>query len=785
MSLSFRNSLFLLLVALLGVTLFSTMFIVLQATNEHIKANAEHELDIAERVFSAVLEQNTTQLRQRASLLVGDFGFKRAIATNEKNTITSVLANHGERIGADMMFLVRPDGDVIVSTHDLAGITTDIRQGVAGSGSNFVLLVVAEDLPYKVVLVPVRAPHLIAWVGLGFVIDRGLLGELKEITKTDIALVFQSDASNPVSVISTMDDQFPLLDGSKKDYSEVMSRILGNLQQDNWLSSEVSLRIGDSQRISALLSASLTDAIAAFRPLRHQVIGVGIVVMVLAACIAILLARRVSHPIEALVKAAVRIAGGDYSNEVCLKESNEFGVLGDKLNDMQHAIDAREKHIKFQAGHDLMTGLLNRNCLGDIISQQVKENPDYRFVLGVLQLANYEQLDYAYGRQISDQILMRVVFYIRRLFGSNSKLARLEGAQFLVIYDELAREDISDAADDMLATLSVPMVLDTIEISVEPVMSFVLYPEQGDSFDELLRRALLVLNKAQRNRLPYAIYQKGDDEIHMRQLKVTNRLQYAIANEKFEMYFQPQYSLRERRVHHAEALIRWEDEEMGRMFPDEFIPLAEQSGAISHISRWVFHYVVNRIRLWQEQGIRLAVGINLSAKDILQDELVEHFIETVECLEIDKSLVVLEITESAMISDPKKAVRHLQTFYDQGFKISMDDFGTGFSSLAQMKSLPIHELKIDKSFVLNLDTSEDDQKIVRSTIDMAHHLGVTVIAEGVENQASLNMLREMGCDIIQGFYLAKPMPLEQFDEWLQAFDADSFDAKSVKTAVLV
>jgi EAL domain-containing protein (putative c-di-GMP-specific phosphodiesterase class I) len=258
---------------------------------------------------------------------------------------------------------------------------------------------------------------------------------------------------------------------------------------------------------------------------------------------------------------------------------------------------------------------------------------------------------------------------------------------------------------------------------------------------------------------------------YLRKLKVTQRLQHAISHNGFKLLFQPQFDLNKKIIHSAEALIRWYDDDLGPVYPDEFIPLAENSGDITLITDWVFSEALIQLERWHAAGFELGVSINLSAKDILKDDFIDRVILQIDARKISPHLLMLEVTESALVEDMDHAIANLRRLYEAGVHLAMDDFGTGFSSLAQLKVLPVHELKIDKSFVLNLDKDIDDQKIVRSTIEMAHNLGLTTIAEGVENSPSIEMLKSMNCDAIQGYFLSKPITSDDLISWLETFNS--------------
>jgi len=770
MAISFRTSLLLIFITLLGLTLATTIWAVMRATDANARANAARELEVAERVFETLLAENSRQLTDRATLLSEDFAFRQAIATNEENTIISVLANHGERIGADLIIMLDPSGDVRISTHAIGDDVDRLRQHIRTGQSAFSDLTITEGQPYQMVMVPVEAPDLIAWVGMGFVMDSDLMNGFRDITKAEVTMLYRDDNSGAIRTLSTLSENplsLPALSGS---FASALNVAANRLRNDGWLSRQSTLVNSTDQQLGILMSVSLQEALAAYTNLRTQMLGIAALALVLAAVVTVLIARGITRPIDTLVRAARRIASGDYRKSVELDRKNEFGVLGDTLNSMQDAIQDRERHIAYQAQHDILTGLPNRDRMSTLMNERLTSAPNQPFGVLLMQISNFDALSDVYGVSVMDRVLQQAADRLNRNSRPDDRIGRVGTDEFLILAEHLSPAQCRAVVHQYQMGFEAPFHCDAIEIKAETRIGVVHCPEHADTYEDILRRAHIALNDARHHGLSFALYEIGRDEVHLRKITVTHRLQQAILNGGFELLFQPQYDLRAGRIHSAEALIRWHDPELGRMFPDEFIPLAEQSGDITLITDWVLNEALRQMAAWQADGHDLGVSINLSAKDVLQDVFIDGLIARLRHDDIRRDALMFEITESAVMADPEHALRNLQRLYDAGVSLAMDDFGTGFSSLAQLKSMPVHELKIDKSFVLRLDEDRDDQRIVGSTIDMAHHLGLNVIAEGVENQASLTLLYDMGCDAIQGYYLSKPKTANELREWLATFD---------------
>jgi EAL domain-containing protein (putative c-di-GMP-specific phosphodiesterase class I) len=262
------------------------------------------------------------------------------------------------------------------------------------------------------------------------------------------------------------------------------------------------------------------------------------------------------------------------------------------------------------------------------------------------------------------------------------------------------------------------------------------------------------------------VYASKHDHHSLDQLGLVSEIRRAIDNEELVVHYQPEVDLESGKTLRVEALVRWEHPERGLLLPDAFIPFARQSGLIRPITRYVLDAALRQCRSWQDAGIEVAVAVNLAGRDLLDSRLEEEVAEALARWKVDPELLELEIPESAVMSDPARIRRMLRRLRERGLRLAVDDFGSGYASLSHLKHLPVDILKIDKSFVSNIETDEDDEVIVRSTVELAHSLGLRVVAEGVESEEVLNRLASLGCDTAQGFWLSRPAPADELTEWL-------------------
>lgn len=294
-------------------------------------------------------------------------------------------------------------------------------------------------------------------------------------------------------------------------------------------------------------------------------------------------------------------------------------------------------------------------------------------------------------------------------------------------------------------------------------VSFVHYPSD---LETLLRQADTAMQHAKKNKLEQQIYNQQIDVNTLERLQLINELKSAIQHGELVLFYQPKLDLSLNKVTHVEALVRWQHPDRGMIPPDEFIPIAEQMGQMNALTRWVMNEAIDQYLSWKSQGIDLGIAINISAENLKDANFCQYVLDVIADRNVPIEALTLEITEDAVVSDPENAIKQLKILKQYGLKLSIDDYGTGYSSLAQLKQLPVDELKVDKSFVQNLMVNLDDQIIVNSTLQLAHSLGLRVVAEGIEDEGALKWLAQRGCEMGQGYYLSKPVDADSLVDWL-------------------
>ncbi len=429
-----------------------------------------------------------------------------------------------------------------------------------------------------------------------------------------------------------------------------------------------------------------------------------------------------------------------------------------------------EEALAHQALHDGLTGLPNRLLLQDRLTQAIRmaDRDGRPMALCVIDLDRFKDVNDTLGHLAGDQLLQEVAFRLRKALRASDTVARLGGDEFAVLLPETDAQAAMLASQKVVEALAATLVLEQCEVAVSASIGIAVYPENGADADSLLRCADVAMYVAKQTRGGYALYTPDQDHSSSQRLSLIGALRRAISEDELILHYQPKVDCQSGAVAGVEALVRWQHPQYGLIQPDAFIPLAEQTGLIRPLTRWVLNSAIRQARAWQDEGLSLSVAVNLSAHDLQDANLPRWLGDLLDKAGLSGEWLKLELTESALMSDPAQAMQVLTALCDLGARIAIDDFGTGYSSLGYLKHLPAHEIKIDRSFVADMAEQKRDRAIVRSTIELGHNLGLEAVAEGVEDQQTLDLLGGLGCDLAQGFYLSRPLPAKAVANWVRA-----------------
>ncbi|MDE3271520.1 EAL domain-containing protein [Pseudoalteromonas sp. G4] len=732
-------------------------------TADYVEQQLKQQIHFAHNVLQQNLKQQEQVLITSANVLTADFGFKQAVATLDTKTLQSALLNHSQRIKADLMVLVDLNGEFIASndqTHYTSKLVQEHIKSMPFKTAQAQILSIQDNV-YQIILVPVKAPRTIGYAIIGFRFDQSTLRQLRELLSLDISfisgkIIFQSSLSESSlaneNLMAPNQQGIQLLLSSAKFFHQT-------------------IELKNTQNISVVLSASLQQIHSDFKRLVVATIIATLLILIFAISFSRVLSKRVTHPLKKLMGLTKGISAGNFVvPKVEGSFPNELAKLYQDFEVMSNAIKQREQKITYQAERDLLTGLNNRyKTLSDL---NLLFSQNIQIAVINFNIKGFKTLNDTIGTVNGDKILQEIakrLNHYKKLSQSSeyTLLSRLHADEFLIAINISNVKQINNIITQLRNELERPFYIDEIVLSLQLYYGIANSIEHGNNSEKLIRRASMAASNAVKNNSTLLFYQDGDDEAYLYKLNLIEELKEALEQDGSNLFlnYQPKLNLKTKKVDKAEALIRWINKEGEFVNPELFVALAEQSGLIVTLTQWVIRQAVMQISLWNEQQFSLNVSINLSAQDIQHEQFVYFLLETTAEYGVDPSNIILELTERDIADNEALVVSRLTHLKSLGFEISVDDYGIGQSSLAKLKNLPVDELKIDKCFILKLDESQEDQDIVASTIALGHKLGLRVVAEGVENLASLELLKQFNCDYIQGYYLAKPLKAEQLTQW--------------------
>lgn len=736
----------------------------------------EKSLTVRGRVVDQLLQSRARQMHQTVRLASQDADFGAAVANADLNSLQELLVERSQAAGGDLALLLDLDGKLIASSAPLdpprltlPGLVSRAgEQGLARSSLQ------ANGRTFETVTVPLRAPLPVGWLAVGFAIDGRLAETIQSLTGL-YTTVYRPDGADDAILGSTLSPKAleALMQGVTTGQFAGDGIVSVDLPDEHFMAMQRQL-IPQSSAVTIMLKESVRDTNAPYRQLRSHALAVAGLAALLAMLGAAMLARRIGDPMHQLVSAARRIREGDYSTPVNVKSQDELGELALSFNAMQESIADREERITYQAQFDELTGLPNRLFVLERLAAAIEQSAETAESVSVLviDLNSFADIGSSFGHDIGDALLGQAAERLRASLDSRFVLARLEVDAFLAVLTGVDEAGAKDYGEELLRLLSAGLSVRELNVSLDACAGISCFPRHGADPEKLLLRATVAKNDAKAAQANVRVYEEGREDLHVRHVTILGDLRRAVREDELKVFMQPKVNLADGRICGAEALVRWDHPTLGFLPPNEFIPLAEQSGNISMISHWALTASIRECRLWQEDGLNLNVSVNLSGRDLQNSDLPCAISELLRDHDLDARRLVLEITEQALVRDLEDARRVLECLRGLGAKIAIDDFGTGYSSLVQIKNLPVDEVKIDRAFVMDLPGNRADVAIVRTAIELAHSLGLDVLAEGVENRATMRWLAAHGCERAQGFLIARPMPAEQFPGWLAQYNEE-------------
>jgi diguanylate cyclase (GGDEF)-like protein len=763
---------FVLVMVAVGVT---SLFLIHVTAVVAARKTVSAEVVAGARTFERLLELDSQRLIEGARLLSSDSAFKEAAAGADRASLGPALAKHGNRIGSAVTLLV--DGDRRIVAGTLAGeigkrFAHSKLLDRASAAQQATALVSYGGQLYQLVVVPVLAPQPIAWIAAGIRVDAAMVTELKSLTRLDISFLSRPEDGAWQMRASTLEE------GAKSDLTRdfganryATAGSDGNAEfGDDIITRVINLAPRADDGAVAVLQGSLPVALESIRTIEERQALVLLVGLVATVLVGLLLARGVAEPARAIAAAARRVAAGDYTPIADPSRKDEIADLAVAFRSMQAAVSANVSRMTELAHRDQLTGLPTRVLFADRLDQAIASGSRAGTPVAVLilNLDHVGHVNETLGHPIGDMLLREVAARLRSVVRrASDSVARIGGDEFAILMAGSRVSDAQRVAEAVIRALEVRMTLDGHVVDVHASIGVAVCPDHGHDPGKLLQRADVAMRTGKRDKMRIVMWDDRYDENGEKRLALMSDLKKAVDNEELALIYQPQVALGDSGEHFVEALVRWQHPTRGLVPPSEFVPLAEQTGYIRTITQWVLSHAVTQCAEWRNRGLPMNVSVNISAADLLNSDLTAQLEQMFEKEGCSAQWLTLEITENTIVGEPGHALKNLERLHDLGCKLALDDYGTGYSSLAYLRRLPLDELKIDKSCTMGMATDASDALIVRSTIELAHKLGLTVVATGVEDEGTLNQLRELRCDAVQGFLVSRPLAPDDVAAWVR------------------
>ena len=699
--------------------------------------SASRDLAANARVFDEIIGLRAKQMRASTDILSRDFGFREAVATHDDATIESALLSLRQRSNSAAAFVVGLDGSMVGSSDANLPPVESLWSALDGGQERGMIRL--GGLLALAAASPIQVPDTVGWLVLAQPLDAAEMRRLSRLAAVDIgARVVGASQLSPALRRAAL-GQVVETGGSERILHHVTA--LPALQE--------------GLRPRLVLDHSLTAALAEYAGLQWLLAALAAAGLTLVIAASWRVARTITRPLSAL-DAATRRLGEGKDAKVAVTSDDEIGRLGTSFNTMVDAIAERERQITHVALHDGLTNLPNRKLFVEQLDHALaRRRDDAQLMVVYVDLDDFKVVNDTLGHPAGDALLRNVASHLQEVLG-DAIVARLGGDEFAILLTDLAAsENLAALADRLQDCFDRSVLIDGQQADASASLGIAVAPADGTDGITLMKNADLALYRAKRDgKSTYHFFEQSLDEQarHRRQMELDLRL--AIRDGGFELHFQPLYSLREERLKAFEALIRWPHPQRGMISPADFIPLAEETGLIVQIGEWVIREACRQAASWPGD---ISVAVNVSPKQFLSPNLAIVVMSALTTAGLPATRLELEITESIFISNVERTLDALHGLRKLGVRIALDDFGTGYSSLSYLRSFPFDKLKIDQSFVRDLTAGGNANAVIRAITTLADALGMETLAEGVEEEAQAEILRQEGCRQIQGYLLSKPI----------------------------
>lgn len=747
------------MVLVLVVTLVTVT--TLRATYDQVSAQFKSRLQTASSVFQLLVENEDSRLQFILSTFSKDFTVKQLLAdaSNDEASLEVALVNLQQRSGGSFIAAYSDSGKRLAGNAPELLVTLPER--LRSEGVSFIE---AEHEIYLLESVPFRfheqSPNPDGWLIMARSVQELLFSEqAQELIGLDLTAVsgLRALASTNPALIEPM-NQLKLMQLELHTIHEVE---LGA----EYLLWRFQLYPERQSDIFFVYTVPQEQAYLSFSNLADEFFLIVLVASILALLASIYISVGISRPLRKLVGIAQRIQQGDYQSNYPDFKTSEVSSLSEALSLMQDGINTREAEINKLAYSNRLTQLPNRNSLMKKLNELIETEPEQTFAVVAFDLDNFKEINDTLGHHVGDQLLQKVAERMHCYQHLCSFYSHTSEDEFVLLLPYSASYKLTSDIEQYLHLFDAPFDIGGVHIDMNAGFGVALYPEHSVTAGGIMQCVDIALGRSKGSHHQVVTYDPEQNPHSIQRLTLMTELCQAIQNQQLQLFYQPKLDLRQGRVTKVECLVRWIHPEHGFVGPDEFIPLAEKSGSIRALTKWAIRTALDQHQTWLQQGIQLNFAVNISALDLVDNTLPVYVSEQLFERNLPSDVLTIEVTESAIMSEPEQAMKALKMLKNMGVSLSIDDFGTGYSSMSQLKHMPVSELKIDKSFVLKLATERSDELIVKSTVELAHNLGLQVVAEGVEDDASLQTLKKYEVEFAQGYFIAKPMASSDFTSW--------------------
>jgi len=766
----FRTRMTIVYLALFLVVQSVIIVVFYTTTYRNVDVQVQNQLSSSAKTFSSIIQRRVQNLANRAQDQAREFAFRSAIATDNLPTIRSTLRNFSNRIDADLAMVYDLEGAVVtaVGSSSFAAemapkLSDDLRQTAESKGVANTIWEIDGHI-FEIVVVPVLVPDLKALIAYGIELDQVEALNIKQLSSIDLEIAFLYRNGDTYDVASSTSSQVALSEFLRNRMGGEREAVFkARYRGDDYMFWRLDLKEATeaNDEIAAMLYYSIDTALKPYLSLALTLSGVLVLGLLFLVGGSVLLSRGVTRPLRRLVGASQRIAEGDYHLVDEPKSGDEIADLTISFNRMVEAVQVREGKIEFQAFHDSETALPNRNYFEDALGEAVTKKEGFCIVIAELQ--QLPELRSVLNHNHVNDLLKGIGERIAQV--ANVVVCRMTTESFGFLMTD--RENLDVVSALIVNSFMTPFTIAGMIVDASVKMGLAKFPSDAQEPALLMQYANTALDRGRQSPRGFSWYVADTAKDFKQRLSMMSDFRDALVNGEVFFAYQPKLDLKTGKITSAEALVRWISPTRGFVAPDEFIPFAERTGDVRHLTEWGLNTATKQCADWRKRGINIAVAVNLSTSDLMNANLPGYILKLLRKYKLPPAYLKLEVTESAVMHDMSRALEVLEMLSAMGLSLSIDDYGTGYSSLSYLKKLPVSELKIDMSFVRKLAENEEDRILVRSTIELGHNLGLNITAEGVEDQKSVDLLREYGCDTLQGYFISKPVPVAEFEKFLK------------------